>query len=92
MSNLTLSIEDDLLKQARLYAVQHDTSVNAMVRDYLRGVVAQVSEQRRAERLKSVENIQRIAEQIKQEHLIQGDWKWNRDDAYADRFERWDKK
>ncbi len=95
MSNLTLSIEDDLLKQARLYAVQHDTSVNAMVRDYLRSVVAQVSEQaseqRRAERLKSIENIQRIAELIKQENMIPEGVTWKREDAYADREERWNR-
>jgi plasmid stability protein len=35
MANLTLSIDDDLLKRARLRAVEQDTSVNALVRDYL---------------------------------------------------------
>ncbi|MBI5330495.1 MAG: hypothetical protein HZB71_07785 [Betaproteobacteria bacterium] len=89
MSNLTLSIEDDLLKQARLYAVQHDTSVNAMVRDYLKSVVEQVSDERRARRLQAVENIQRIAEQIKQENMIPEGVTWTREDAYADREERW---
>jgi hypothetical protein len=35
MANLTLSIDDDLLKRARLHALEQDTSVNALVRAYL---------------------------------------------------------
>jgi len=35
MANLTLSIDDDILKRARLRALQQDTSVNALVREYL---------------------------------------------------------
>jgi plasmid stability protein len=36
MTNLTLSIDEDLLKRARIRALEEDTSVNALVRDYLR--------------------------------------------------------
>jgi plasmid stability protein len=39
MANLTLSIDDDVLKRARIRALEEDTSVNAMVRDYLEGMV-----------------------------------------------------
>jgi plasmid stability protein len=39
MANLTLSIDDELLKRARIRAVEQDTSVNAIVRDYLRQLV-----------------------------------------------------
>ncbi len=35
MTNLTLSIDDDLLKRARIRALELDTSVNSLVRDYL---------------------------------------------------------
>jgi hypothetical protein len=35
MSNLTLSIDKTLLKRARIMALKHDTTVNAMIRDYL---------------------------------------------------------
>ncbi len=35
MSNLTLSIDDDLLQRAREAALRDRTSVNALVRDYL---------------------------------------------------------
>lgn len=36
MANLTIAIEDDILKKARLKAVEDGTSVNAVVREFLR--------------------------------------------------------
>lgn len=35
MANLTITIEDRLLKQARMRALEAGTSVNAVLRDYL---------------------------------------------------------
>lgn len=35
MANLTITIEDELLKRARMRALDHGTSVNAILRDYL---------------------------------------------------------
>jgi len=35
MANLTLSIEDQLLKRARMRALEEGTSVNAVVREHL---------------------------------------------------------
>ena len=35
MANLTLSIDDELLKRARIRALEEDTSVNSLVRHYL---------------------------------------------------------
>ena len=35
MANLTLTIDDDVLKRARIRAIEEDTSVNAVVRDFL---------------------------------------------------------
>ncbi len=35
VANLTISVEDDLLKRARVRAVERGTSVNAVLRDYL---------------------------------------------------------
>jgi plasmid stability protein len=45
MANLTLSIDDELLKRARIRALEQDTSVNALVRDYLEGLAAGSSTQ-----------------------------------------------
>ena len=35
MANLTVSIPEDVLRKARVRAIEHRTSVNAVVRDYL---------------------------------------------------------
>jgi biotin-(acetyl-CoA carboxylase) ligase len=43
MTNLTLSIDDELLKRARIHALEQDTSVNTLVRDYLENLVAERS-------------------------------------------------
>lgn len=45
MTNLTLSIDEELLKRARIRALEQDTSVNALVRDYLRDLVARDTRQ-----------------------------------------------
>lgn len=87
MANLTLSVDDELLKQCRLYAVQHDTSVNAMVREYLASLV-----DRSQERAKAVKELNRIADDLARQAVIPEGYKWNREDAYEDRMARWDKK
>jgi plasmid stability protein len=35
VANLTLSVDDELLRRARIRALEEGTSVNALVRDYL---------------------------------------------------------
>ncbi|MGI8895561.1 MAG: hypothetical protein ACR2HE_07920 [Casimicrobiaceae bacterium] len=35
MANLTIAVEDEVLKKARLKALEQGTSVNALLRDYL---------------------------------------------------------
>lgn len=35
MANLTVTIDDELLRRARLRALEQGTSVNALLRDYL---------------------------------------------------------
>jgi plasmid stability protein len=39
MANLTLSIDEDLLRRARIRALERGTSVNTLVREYLEGFV-----------------------------------------------------
>lgn len=41
MANLTLSIDDKLLKRARMRALELDTTVNALVRDYIEGLAGE---------------------------------------------------
>lgn len=37
MANLTLTIDEDLLRRARIRALERGTSVNAVVREFLEG-------------------------------------------------------
>ena len=37
MANLTITVDDQLLKRARIKALQEGTSVNALLREYLEG-------------------------------------------------------
>jgi uncharacterized protein DUF6364 len=46
--NLTLAIEKDVLLEARKYALEHGTSVNKLVREYLAGLSDQEERRRRA--------------------------------------------
>jgi len=39
MANVTMSIEDSLLKEARKIAVEHDTTLSEMYRNYLTELV-----------------------------------------------------
>jgi plasmid stability protein len=92
MANLTLSIDDDLLKQSRLYAVQHDTSVNAMVREYLEGLVTKSKDAEQAERAKLVEEMNRQFDALAAKAVKPEGWKWNREEIYEERMAKWDRK
>lgn len=43
MANITLALDDELLQQARRVAASRDTTVNALVRDYLKDLVGRAS-------------------------------------------------
>jgi hypothetical protein len=44
MSNVTISVEDNLLKAGRLYAKNHGTTLNSLLRKLLRQTVEQDSD------------------------------------------------
>lgn len=48
MKNITLAVEDEILEAARVYAAEHKTTVNALVRGYLSGLTQQRERGRRA--------------------------------------------
>jgi predicted transcriptional regulator len=72
--NITLAIDDDLLRQVRKYAAEHDTTVNAIVREKLAEVIA--PKKRVADALKRMEA---IADEAGMEV---GPITWTRDDVY----------
>ena len=75
MKNITLSVEDDVLLEARKYAVARETTVNALVRDYLSRLVAQERDSARAR-----EELARLSDES--EARLGPDWKWSREDTY----------
>jgi hypothetical protein len=46
--NLTLSLDDDLLRAARKVAIKRKTTVNQLVRDYLAGLVREADQRQSA--------------------------------------------
>jgi Family of unknown function (DUF6364) len=73
MANLTLSLDDSLLRQAREAALREQTSVNALVRDYL---TRYVDAKRR--RLDALDAFDAVAERIN----ARSDEAWSRDELH----------
>ena len=74
MRNLTLAIDENLLLEARRFALERRTTVNRLVRDYLASLVNQESRLRRARsRLKSA---------FEKGIVEVGPRTWNREDLY----------
>lgn len=48
MTNLTLSVEEDVLRRARIRALERGTSVNAVLREFLAAYAGIAEEQQRA--------------------------------------------
>ena len=44
MKNITVSVDDEIYRKARIRAAEKETSVSALVRDYLRGIADGESE------------------------------------------------
>ena len=79
MANLTLTIDDEVLKKARIHALERGTSVNALVREYLERIVHDESELEAI-----VKGIEATADAAPERRAS----KWTRDDLYAERL-RW---
>jgi uncharacterized protein DUF6364 len=75
MKNITLAIDEDLLKAARRYAAARDTTVNGLVREYLTRIATEDDRvaKARAELLKLAEA---------SEARLGPGWKWNREELY----------
>jgi hypothetical protein len=78
MKNITLAIDEEVLRGARRYAAEHDTTVNALVREYLKSLVD--FEKRAAEARK------RLGKMSEESEARLGSWKWNREEIYEDRL------
>jgi plasmid stability protein len=74
MANLTITLDDQLLKKARVKAAELETSVNAVVREYLEEWTERKAERKRA--------IEAFIEGAKQSQASSGGRKWTRDELH----------
>jgi len=79
VANLTLTIDDELLKRARVLALERGTSVNALVREFLLRLAHDEAE------LEAIaDGIDAIADTGPDRRRI----RWTRDDLYEERLRR----
>ena len=78
MPNITMAFKEDLLKKARKIAIDKDTTLTGLIRDYLQGLVEQEA------RLKegSIDELMQLFHSSK---AVVGPRTWTRDDLHARR-------
>ena len=74
MKNITLSIDENVLSEVRRYAARRDTTVNALVRDFLTRLATQEDRAAKAR--------QRLLELSDTSEGRMGGQKWNRERLY----------
>jgi antitoxin component of RelBE/YafQ-DinJ toxin-antitoxin module len=74
MKNITLSVDEKVLAQARRYAAEHNTSINALVRQYLEQIAGNNERARQAMRELRAMSDRSTAEA--------GPVRWKRDDLH----------
>lgn len=72
--NLTLTIDEELIRVARKVALDRNTSVNNLVREFLEGLVAESGEQRAA--------MTQIEELFRRKPFAVGKKNWTRADLH----------
>ncbi len=78
MANLTLTIDEQVLKKARIRALEEGTSVNALVREYLESYTAT--------RRSHEAVVGEILNLSKKSRSRRGSRRWNRDDLHERRL------
>ncbi len=75
MSNITISLDNDLLKKAKKIAIDRDTSFNGLVREYIAGLVG------REERIRLMK-IEELDNLFAGSSAVIGNKTWTRDDLH----------
>lgn len=83
MGNLTISVDDAVLKQARMRALEQGTSVNAVLAEYLERYAAI-----RAVQENALEQMFRIADEASVGPRRGGGRAWTRESLYEERIGR----
>lgn len=81
MANLTLTIDEAVLRRARMRALEQDTSVNAIVREFLESYAGS------SEAAQAIEELLQMAE-ASRAASGRGGRTWSREDLYQDRLDR----
>jgi hypothetical protein len=74
MSNITLSVDEAVLVAVRRYAVEHDTTVNGLVREFLTDLASREDRARKARR--------RLLQLSDRSRARLGPRSWTRDDLH----------
>ena len=74
MANLTLAVDDQLLRRARLRALEQGTSVNALLRKYLEAFAGARTARRQA--------ISELLEMASRAESRRGNRRWTRDELH----------
>ena len=74
MKNITLSVDEAVLEEVRVYAAKRNTSVNALVREFLSRLAEQENRTVRARR--------RLRELMERSTLEAGPVTWTRDELH----------
>jgi hypothetical protein len=53
MKNITVSVDDEIYRRARVVAAERDTSISAMVREYLNAVAAKETDFEKRKRIEA---------------------------------------
>ncbi|WP_419661903.1 hypothetical protein Dvar_23410 [Desulfosarcina variabilis str. Montpellier] len=75
MPNITLSVDEDIIKKVRKIAIDKNTTLTAMVREYLNAVAE-------SENYSKARKIQEMKSLFKALSKDMGKRKWTRDDLY----------
>ncbi|MBV9079022.1 MAG: hypothetical protein JO048_16285 [Methylobacteriaceae bacterium] len=74
MKNITLAIDETVLEEVRVYAARRKTSVNGLVREFLRSIAEQEDRSARARR--------RLRDLMDGSTLVAGPLTWSRDELH----------
>ena len=85
MANVTLTIDDDVLRRARIRAIEEDTSVNRLIREYLQSYAGT------SEAGEAVEEVLGLTETSRASSGPEGRT-WTREDLYEERLGRYGKR
>jgi deoxyribodipyrimidine photolyase-like uncharacterized protein len=88
-TTLTLQLETDVIRRARVLAARRGTSVSALVARELTALVAR--EDRYVAREDRYEDARRRAIELMAAAKPRGGRSWRRDDIYAERLDRYDR-